>query len=165
MYTSPDLQVCIHECRVTVEDDLFVATLAPTNRLRLLDLSALLTHEEVTEFESLDMAIHMLFLAGTHSYPICRKLSIAARQAGFDGLVYPSYFSLLQTGVMPFRTTYGISHRRLPSMQGHEQANAVPNLGVFGHPVEEGKLEVRCIDRLMLNRVEYGVHFGPIGVD
>lgn len=163
MYASPDLQVCIHECRVTAEDELYVATLAPTRTLRLLDLSALLTHEETTEFESLDMAMHMLFLAGPHSYPVARRISVAARWAGFDGLVYPSYFSLLRNGVMPFETTYGISHRRVPSMQEYEQAKSIPNLAIFGRPIEDGKLELRCIDRLILNRVEYGVHFGPIG--
>lgn len=142
---------------------MYVATLAPTRTLRLLDLSALLTHEETTEFESLDMAMHMLFLAGPHSYPVARRISVAARWAGFDGLVYPSYFSLLRNGVMPFETTYGISHRRVPSMQEYEQAKSIPNLAIFGRPIEDGKLELRCIDRLILNRVEYGVHFGPIG--
>ena len=64
---------------------------------------------------------------------------------------------------MPFETTYGISHRRVPSMQEYEQAKSIPNLAIFGRPIEDGKLELRCIDRLILNRVEYGVHFGPIG--
>ncbi|WP_394751970.1 RES family NAD+ phosphorylase [Crenothrix sp.] len=42
LYASPDLQVCVHECRVTAEDELYVATLAPTRKLRLLDLSVIL---------------------------------------------------------------------------------------------------------------------------
>jgi hypothetical protein len=58
MYASPDLQVCLHECRVTAEDDLYMATLAPATELRLLDLSVLLAEDHVTEFESLDMAVH-----------------------------------------------------------------------------------------------------------
>jgi HicA toxin of bacterial toxin-antitoxin, len=41
MYSSPDLQVCIRECRVSEKDELYVATLAPLRILRLLDLSAL----------------------------------------------------------------------------------------------------------------------------
>ena len=163
MYASPDLQVCIHECRVTAEDELYVATLNPLQTLRLLDLSALLTHEEATEFESLDMAVHMLFLAGAHSYPASRKVSAAVREAGFDGLVYPSYFSLLRLGVMPFETAYGISRRRFPSVQQYEQAKSVPNLAIFGRPIEERKIELRCINKLILNRVEYAVHFGPVG--
>jgi hypothetical protein len=98
MYASQDLEVCIHECRVTAEDDLFIATIAPKRELRFLDLSALLPYENVTEFESLDMAVHMLFLAGEHSYEIARDIAWAANANGFDGIIYPSYFSLLRTG-------------------------------------------------------------------
>lgn len=53
MYASQDLQICVHECRVTAEDDLYVATLAPSRDMKLLDLTELLT-EDVSEFESLD---------------------------------------------------------------------------------------------------------------
>ncbi len=163
MYASPDLQVCVHECRVTAEDDLYVATLAAVSSLRLLDLSGLLTHEDVTEFESLDMAVHMLFLAGSHSYPIARKICLAAHSAAFDGLVYPSYFSLLRIGAMPFETVYGISHRRIPQLQDYERGKTLPNLAIFGRPIENAKVEIRCINKLFLHHVEYGVHFGPIG--
>jgi hypothetical protein len=40
MYGSPDLQTCIHECRVTVEDDLYIATLSPIRDLKLLNLGS-----------------------------------------------------------------------------------------------------------------------------
>ncbi len=103
LYSSPDLQTCLHECRVTAEDELFVVTLSPKRDLELLDLAALLNEpSEVTDFESLDHAINMLFLAGEHSYPITQDVFRAARSAGFDGLVYPSYFSMLRYGVKPF---------------------------------------------------------------
>jgi hypothetical protein len=41
LYASPDLEICVHECRVTVEDELYVATLAPTGSLNLINLSTL----------------------------------------------------------------------------------------------------------------------------
>ena len=41
MYASEDLQVCFHECRVSAEDDLYVATMSPTRPLNLLDLSVI----------------------------------------------------------------------------------------------------------------------------
>lgn len=164
LYGSPDLQVCVHECRVTAEDELYVATLAPTRQLRLLDLSALLQEsEQITEFESLDMTVHMLFLAGKHSYDITRAIASAARVAGFDGLIYPSYFSLLRLGVMPLQTTYGLSHRRIPQFQAHEESFAVPNLAVFGRPIEAGTIAVKCVNKLVLSRVAYDFHFGPVG--
>src|SRR5256885_1332960 len=45
MYGSQDLEVCIHECRVTVDDIVYVATLRPSRQLRLLDLTAILPEE------------------------------------------------------------------------------------------------------------------------
>lgn len=164
LYASPDLQVCVHECRVTAEDDLYVATLKPQRSLKFLDLSILLKEENVTEFESLDMTVHMLFLAAKHSYEITRNIAASARSAGFDGLIYPSYFSLLRLGVMPFQTVYGISNRRIPHFQEHEQAMAIPNLAIFGRPIENGTLIVECINKLILSRVTYDFHFGPISV-
>lgn len=164
LYGSPDLEVCIHECRVTVEDDVFVATLSATRDLRLLDLSVLLKEDEgITEFESLDLTVHMLFLAGRHSYKLARTVAEAARNAGFDGVVYPSYFSLLRLGRMPLETTYGISHRRINELQEHEQSKTIPNLALFGRPIESGAVTVRCIDRLVIGRVGYEYHFGPTG--
>lgn len=163
LYGSPDLEVCVHECRVTADDELYIATLAPARELKLLDLTVLLAEEGVTEFDSLDMAVHMLFLAGAHAYPITREIARAAHSAGFDGLVYPSYFSLLRTGAMPFETAYGISHRRFKQLKGREQTKTIPNLALFGRPIQDGKVNVRSINRLILRRVEYSVGFGPVG--
>lgn len=166
LYASSDLQVCLHECRVAAEDELYVATLKPISDLNLLDVSVILKEAEgVTEFESLDMAVHMLFLAGKHSYKITREIAAAALSAGYNGLIYPSYFSLLRNGGMPFQTVYGISYRRIPQMQDYENAKAVPNLGIFGRPILEQKIEIICIDRLILNRVAYDFHFGPASVE
>ncbi len=162
LYASADLQVCIHECRTTTEDDIYVATLSPTRTLKLLDLTEVLIEEGVTEFESLDLAVHMLFLAGTHSYAISRDIAKSAHAAGFDGLIFPSYFSLLRTSAMPFQTTFGISHRRVLQLRDTERAKIVQNLALFGHPIREEVLAVRSLNRLMINAVEYDVHFGPV---
>ena len=164
MYASQDLRICIHECRVTAEDDLYLATLVSARDLRLLDLTDVLQEEGVTEFESLDMAVHMLFLAGLHSYDICREIARAAHAAGYDGIIYPSYFSLLRTGGMPFETSYGISHRRLSRLADREKAKIIPNFALFGRPIAQGTAIVRCINKLILNRVEYVIQFGPVGL-
>ena len=161
LYTSEDLDVCTHECRITAEDEIFVATLRPTQPLKMLDLTVLVK-EEVTEFESLDLAVHMLFLAGQHSYPITRNLSVAAKKAEYDGVIYPSYFSLLRLGIMPFQTTYGLSNRRIPQFQEYEQNTAVPNAAIFGRPIAERRIQVKCINRLVLSQVAYDFRFGPV---
>ena len=163
LYTSPDLQTCLHECRVTAGDDLHMATLSPARDLELLDLSTLLDEpREVDEFESLDLVMIMLFLAGKHSYPIARELSRAVRLAGFDGIVYPSYFSMLRNGVKPFETAYGMSLRRFSQYRNYEQAKVSANFAIFGRPIEDGLVKVRSINRVVLTAVSYSVHFGPV---
>jgi RES domain len=159
LYASQDLEVCVHECRVTVEDNLFVATLRTTRELHLLDLSEVL-QENVTEFESLDMAIHMLFLAGTHSYAVSRAIASEAANRGFDGLIYPSYFSLVRLGVRPFETAYGISLRRMNA--AYAKSNIIENLGIFRRPIDEGLAQVVCINRLVLKQIGYDLLFGPV---
>jgi hypothetical protein len=129
----------------------------------MLDLTELLHEGGTTEFESLDMAIHMLFLAADHSYPIAREIAVTARTKGFDGLIYPSYFSLLRTGGMPFETVYGISKRKFGSEAEYERSKIAPNLEIFGRPVSDGLVAVTSINRLIISRAEYTFHFGPVG--
>jgi hypothetical protein len=162
MYGSQDLDVCIHECRASTDDELYVATLKSLQDLRLLDLTHPLA-ETVTEFESLDMAVHMLFLARSHSYEIARDIALAAKEAGFDGVIYPSFFSLIRTGAHPFETVYGLSIRRHhPERNQYVEANTIRNLALFGRPIESGLVSVDCINRLILTQVGYQGHFGPV---
>jgi len=163
MYGSQDLEVCIHECRVLVSDELYVATLTPTRDLRVLDLTKVLEEEHVTEFESLDIAIYFLFAAGEHSYEIARDIAVAAKDAGFDGVLYPSYFTNVRLGMPPNQTSYGISHRRFPQAKDFIESTTIPNIALFGRPIAEGKVEVECINRLLLRRIQYDAHFGPVG--
>ncbi|MGE3708048.1 MAG: RES family NAD+ phosphorylase [Hyphomicrobiaceae bacterium] len=162
MYGSQDIDICIHECRATAEDDVFVATLKPQRDMRLLDLTHVLK-EDVTEFESLDMAIHMLFLARSHSYDVSRAIALAVKDAGFDGLIYPSFFSLIRTGGRPFETAYGLSLRRYhPEVEKYAQSITIPNFALFGRPIEELSVRVHCINRLVLTQIGYMGHFGPV---
>lgn len=161
LYGSQDLEVCIHECRVTIEDDLFVACLIPNRDLRLIDLTKILD-ESVNEFKSLDLAIHMLFFAKKHSYKICKDIALKIKSAGYDGLVYPSYFSWLRTGAMPFDTVYGISVRRLPSYKKQAESQIIRNIALFGKPIDENIISVKCINRLKFNKIIYDYHFGPV---
>jgi hypothetical protein len=104
----------------------------------------------------------MLFFAGKHSYKIARAIAAAAKAAAFDGLIYPSYFSSLRTGAIPFETTYGISLRRVRRLAEYEKSKIIENLALFGRPVAKGDVKVKCIDRVIINRVDYGIHFGPV---
>lgn len=162
LYGSQDVDICIHECRATAEDEILVATLKTERDMRLLDLTHVLK-EEVTEFESLDVAIHMLFLARSHSYEISRAIAMSAKAAGFDGVIYPSFFSLIRTGGHPFETAYGLSLRRHhPQSEEYGRAFTIPNFALFGRPLENLSVRVHCINRLILTQIGYQGHFGPV---
>lgn len=160
-YCSTDLELCLHECRVSSEDQIYVGTFKPSKPLKLLDLSVIL-NEDCTEFESLDLSVLMLFLASQHAYTILQKLSNFIRESGFDGIVYPSYFSMLKTGNIPFETVVGISHRRLNDFRAYEANKIVQSIALFGYPLRESKLDIISTNKLLLNRVEYDFTMAPV---
>ena len=164
LYGSPDIQTCLHECRVTVEDDLFIATLRPMRELKLLNLVSFPDEPVSHPCEDLDHAIVMLFLAGPHAYPISRAIVHAARDEGYDGIVYPSFFSMLRNGVQPLETYFGLSKRSMPQLRPMEAAKMVPNFAIFGRPIQEGVLTVTSINRVILRKATYSIHFGPAGL-
>ena len=142
-------------------DELYIATLRPARPINLIDLSAIL-QEDCTEFESLDLAVLMLFLAHSHAYPITREIAAAVSARGFDGLIYPSFFSVLHTGGNPFETVYGLSTRRFGGAHEYEQSKVIGNLALFGRPVAQGTVKVVGINRLMIAQVKYRMIFGPV---
>ena len=168
LYCAQDIEGCVHECRVTVEDELYIATLRPRRSLRLLDLTELLIEEGTTEFESLDLAVHMLFYAPEHSYPISRAIAVAAIKSDFDGIIYPSYFSQIRSGIMPAETIgYGMSIRHvaaryMPGLTDRAKSGIYPNVALLGRPIRDGLVEIACINRLILHKARYDVRFGPV---
>ncbi len=164
LYGSPDIQTCLHECRVTVEDALFLATLRPVRNLKLLNLVSFPDEPHTHPSENLDHAMVMLFLTGSHAYPISRTIAQAAHDAGYDGLVYLSFFSMLRNGVQPFESYFGLSKRSIPELKPMEAAKMIPNLAIFGRPIQEGILTVTSINRVILRKVTYSIHFGPAGL-
>lgn len=164
LYGSQDIQVCIHECRARADDQLTLGTLSPTQALRLLDLSAIIDEPGVDESESLDLAIYMLFLGGEVAYPACRAIAAAAKEAGFDGVIYASYYSQLRTGTVPFENVLGIPYRRLISFRDYERNKVIENVALFGRPVAEGRTKVVCINKLTLRRIDYDLRFGPSNI-
>ena len=38
----------------------------------------------------------------------------------------------------------------------------IPNLAIFGRPIQEGTLTVTCINRAILRKAAYSIHFGPL---
>jgi hypothetical protein len=137
LYGSENLEICIHECRVVITDECYVATLEARRDLHLLDLTLPPFSDGPTPFESLDISMRFLFSADAHSYPITRDIALTAKTRGFDGIVYPSYFSLVKP-------------------------NAVANLAIFGRPIGSGAVGVRAINRAQLTSAIYDVRMGPL---
>lgn len=161
MYCSQEIETCLHECRTTVEDDLYLASLYPTRDLRVLNISKII-QDDTNEFESLDIGIHMLFMAAKHSYIISREIAAEIKNTGLDGLIYPSYFSSLQTGAQPLETILGMSTRRFPQLIDALETQIKPNIALFGRPIQDGKVKIICINRIVLKKVIYDFDFGPV---
>ena len=140
LYGSENIEICLHECRVTLIDELYLGKLVPTRNLKILDLSASIIEKEITEFESLSLSIHFLFRAGHHSYEICRKIAKHALLQGFDGIIYPSYFSKVKSDL-------------------------IPNIALFNFPIKEGKIKIRNINRILIDKINYDFTFGPQIID
>lgn len=136
LYGSQDLEICVHECRVTKADECYLATLRTNRDLRLLDLCGDVENDGSTPFESLYLAVQFVFGAEQHAYAITRAIAAAAKEIGLDGIMYPSYFSSLRQ-------------------------DQIPNLALFGHPIAEGDVGVTCINRMLLETAKYTVQLGP----
>lgn len=158
LYGSQDLEVCIHECRVTISDELYIAKLQPIARLKFLDLTGEINEKFQTEFESLGIAVSMIHSAGNHSYKITKSIAKSAKNSGFDGIIYPSYFSSVRTG-----SSGDFSSKFKESSENNSYI--IPNIALFGFPVRENKIVVQNINKLLLDKVEYRVSFGPAKID
>jgi len=137
---SQDLEICVHECRTTKSDECHLATLRISRPLELLDLCESIDNDGPTPFESLYLAIQFVFSAEEHSYEIARAIAKAANSAGLDGIIYPSYFSSLR-------------------------GSTIPNIGLFGYPIADGKVGLVSANRLILESAEYTVRLGPCLMD
>ncbi len=151
LYGAPELATCLHECRVTKEQDLYVATLKPTRSLQLLDLCVFPDEIDTNPFVSIDHTVASLFEEGSDVYPISRKLALAAQNEGYEGVIYPSFYSDLHNGKRSSEPEKGPSSKPWVSK----------NIGIFGKPIQDERLLITCINRMHLQEVEYTFYFGP----
>lgn len=161
MYCSPDIQTCLHECRVHVSDNAYFASLVGVEDLNLLDLTHHL-EESGDWFASLDLTIQYLFQAGPHSYEISRAIALKAKDAGYDGLYVPSHFSSLRTGHHYFQAIKGMPVRAIPQLREKQKSKLVPNILLFDHPIQEEKVKVLSVNRVHMERAQYTLRFGPV---
>jgi hypothetical protein len=142
-YGSPNLQVCIHECKVTLADEIFVATVAPTRTLSLIDSTGNYDQpEDIDPFDDLRWFFRGLMNASQpHVYRYCRRIAQTIRDmTDADGFVYNSYYT---------------------NVAGDTGGKTI-NYALFGRPLADGKLNVTSINTIRVNRITYDYHLGPL---
>lgn len=136
-YAAFEIETCLHECRVTVADEIALATFKVKKELRILNLADSFSKEgELTPFESIECLMDGLCSSRLEEYDKCRFISSAIQKTDADGFKYKSYFSLVKE-------------------------RTLSNLALFGEPVKEQKVELESINRVKLERVDYEYSFGP----
>lgn len=136
LYLSSSIESAIHECRVTIEDEMYLASVVIDEPVRILDLTTATVSSDDPS-EDISYSLFCLFGAGKDSYPITHEIAEEVFQQGYDGLMYWSYFNR-------------ISHQK--SM----------NLALFGTPIKDGRVKVVSIDRLLLEQVHYSYSLGVL---
>jgi len=138
LYVADDIELCLHECRATIADEIIVATLRPIRELHLLDLSAEIECAPGTPFEDSNVFVGIMCRSRSNWLDFCRAISRAARAAGYDGIRYVSYYAQAK------------------------HAAASLNLAIFGRPLEAKLLEIQSVNRLRISDMSYQFQFGPV---
>jgi hypothetical protein len=139
LYASDDIELCCHECRVLVADEIVVATLLTARPLVLLDLTAEFSSVGATPFDDPNIFARFLSLSReTQWLGHARTVARTAQAAQFDGIRYTSYYA-----------------------QAKKQPEAL-NVALFGRPLEAGYLTIESVNRLRLTDVQYAFSLGPV---
>jgi hypothetical protein len=142
-YGAFDAETCIFELKPPLEDvvneTIYIGTFAATQKLNLFDV--------INRPFDMDMhvdgsgAIHYflrsLFFPLDRDYKVTQELATRIRNLGFDGILYPSAFSYIR------------------------QAQAYPNVMLFGAPERLGTLGFISADKFCFRNVSYNFSYGP----
>lgn len=137
LYAARDIETCLHECRVSLQDECFVAVLSATKPMKILDLSRCVAPSGATEFEDPKLWLLALLYDGGVAYDICRRLARRIRDRGYDGFTYTSYFQ-----------------------QAAERKHQ--NIAIFGRPIITGAVTLHSLQRTRINNLAYDWQFVPV---
>lgn len=138
LYVSDDIELCLHECRTMIADEILLATLIPTRDVHLLDLTQELPRQGGTPFDDPNIFIGIMCRSRGRWLDFCREISRAAHGAGYDGIRYVSYYAQAKADVQSI------------------------NLGLFGRPIANGLLKVNSVNRVRIADMKYAIRFGPV---
>ena len=161
LYASYDLSMCLHESRVTSEEELYFATLILNQDLKFLDLTHRIEEPPETEkLDSMNLTLDILFSTGKSYYPTTRKIALAAHKANYDGLIYPPCFKAVHSHIPLPQNAGNTSKLTISKLHMEGTSHNTQNLAIFGHPIQDGRIKVKCINKIHLNSISYGVNFG-----
>ena len=142
LYGAFDVETCLHESRISVEDEIVVATLLPTRCLHVLDLTNVPYDEPEPgvggKGGDIFYFVNANLLFGSHSAQ-GRMLARRCQERGLDGIKYQSFFSNLRLGRGRF-----------------------PNIALFGRPIHNGVVELESLNNIRLDTVRYEFTYGPV---
>lgn len=136
LYGSFDIEACIHECKSTLIDEIVLATLVVNKELHLINFFDNFLQTEDGPFKSVSLTMHTLQMTTTN-YHHCRRLALRARELGYDGFIYKSFYSIAK-----------------------EQE--IKNIGIFGRPVSERTLSLDSLNRIRLRKMDIDYILGPL---
>jgi RES domain len=137
LYAAFDIETCIHECRCTVIDEIALATLHTVRELTVVDFQDLHEPPPDTPFQCIGHFIYGLSVATEDEYPKCRMLARRMLELGVDGFTYRSFFSSVKS-------------------------DDLTNVALFGYPIRDGKISVTSLNRIKIDRIDYGFSLGPV---
>ena len=137
-YTSPDLETCLHETRVTVADEITLATFKTSKELKLLNIADSFNEKDgITEFEMISILMDKLCTTNEQEYEKCRLISKFIKDNEYDGFKFLSYYTNIKD-------------------------EELYNIALFGFPLQEDKVKIESLNRVKLERVDYSFSFGPV---
>ncbi len=139
LYASDDIELCLHECRVALGDEIVVATLRCERDIKLLDLTADIACTDPSPFDDPNIFVSFLSISRDENWlNYARSVAAAAQLCGLAGIRYKSYFA-----------------------QAKQKKNAI-NVALFGRPLAEGLLSLQSINNVRLTDAQYNYALGPV---
>lgn len=135
-YGGWNIDVCLHEMRLSNRDAVTVATCRTLRNVRLLDITGDDCKRGDTQFaDPLHFFNGLVFSNERHKE--CRFLARKIRDAGYDGFTFQSYHA-------PLMYSPGV------------------NVALFGWPIRDGKVAVRSMNNVFISRIKAEYQLGPL---
>lgn len=138
LYVSDDIELCLHECRAVISDEIVVASILSRKDLKILDLTENIEINPETPFDDVNLFIDVMCKSRGKWLEYCREISRSALKSGYDGIRYTSYYA-----------------------QAKQDCTSL-NLAIFGRPIADERVMVQSVNRIRVTNMRYEFQFGPV---